>query len=281
MKRFDWVRSRFFPHTFDHCRTTLHLQAALPTPTREALAQVIGQASIAKRVSKPLECLHSRLFVKRERLDSLRKKWRIQRGVRKRNGLFDWSLEELINTREANLRGARVPKLKGYGYSHSALGLPEHFYLLIEHLEDHIDGYNWVMQQPQRVNELIETAFELLHSLHGRGVSHMDLWAGNLMLPVKGNQPAQAVDLENCFVTPTNHFTEVLAFQIGFFYYRQVYRFITETEYDALVEDALKRYFTNVQRDLFDRIYAIAKHQDVGRLERRDIFHSGKLQARW
>ncbi|UTL82477.1 lipopolysaccharide kinase InaA family protein [Pseudomonas putida] len=268
-----------YPHTLRHRDTTLHLQAPIAPHTRQAFERLIEQSASAKRVSAPLACSRSMLFTKREKLDSLKKKLRMQRGRPKRNGMYDWSLEELINTREAARRGARVPKLVGYGYSRSRLGLMQDFFLITELLSGHEDGLAKVRKKPEAVHRVIAAAFELLHALHCQGVTHMDLWAANVMLPEEGQ--AQAIDLENSFSGPTAYASETLGFQFGFFYYREIYRYITEADYDAAVECALAEYFPDVQRAAFNRVYALAKHEEIGRLERREIFTSGVLESRW
>lgn len=268
-----------YPHTLRHRSTTLHLQAPIAAHTRQAFERLIEQTASAKRVSAPLPCPQSLLFTKREKLDSLKKKLRMQRGRPKRNGMYDWSLEELINTREAARRGARVPRLVGYGYSRSRFGLMQDFFLITELLSGHEDGLARVRQKPEAVHRVIAAAFELLHALHCQGVTHMDLWAANVMLPEKGQ--AQAIDLENSFSGPTAYMSETLGFQFGFFYYREIYRYITEADYDAAVECALAEYFPDVQRAAFNRVYALAKHEEIGRLERREIFTSGVLESRW
>ncbi|MBF8669029.1 hypothetical protein IR012_01575 [Pseudomonas putida] len=268
-----------YPHTLRYRDTTLHLQGPIAPHTRQALEQLIEQSASAKRVSAPLACVQSQLFTKREKLDSLKKKLRMQRGRPKRNGMYDWSLEELINTREASRRGARVPRLVGYGYSRSRFGLMQDFFLITELLSGHEDGLARIRRAPEAVPQVIEAAFELLHALHCRGITHMDLWAANVMLPQQGK--AQAIDLENSFSEPSNFFSETLGFQFGFFYYREIYRYITEADYDAAVECALAEYFPDVQRAAFNRVYALAKHEEIGRLKRREIFTRGVLESRW
>nr|WP_232247764.1 MULTISPECIES: lipopolysaccharide kinase InaA family protein [Pseudomonas] len=257
----------------------MHFQTVLPSHTRQAIEQLVEQTPTAKRVSAPLPCSASKLFAKREKLDSLKKKWRMQRGNPKRNGMYDWPIEELINTREAAKRGARVPGLIGYGYTSSKLGLIQDFFLITELLHDHVDGLSKAREAPAAVSAVIEATFELLHALHRRGITHMDLWVANVMLPQQGK--ARAIDLENCFFGQTDYPDEILGFQFGFIYFREIYRYITEADYDSAVEQALATYFPNIGRAGFDRIYALAKHQEVGRLERRDIFNNGVLQSRW
>ena len=153
------------------------------------------------------------------------------------------------------------------------------FFLITELLHDHVDGLSKAREAPAAVSAVIEATFELLHALHRRGITHMDLWVANVMLPQQGK--ARAIDLENCFFGQTDYPDEILGFQFGFIYFREIYRYITEADYDSAVEQALATYFPDIGRAGFDRIYALAKHQEVGRLERRDIFNNGVLQSRW
>lgn len=266
-----------FCHSVKHQRTTLYFRSPVPSLTRQALISLIEQPSGAKRMSAPLECTDSALFFKREPLDSFKKKWRMQRFTAKRNGMYDWPLEELINTREATRRGARVPPLVGYGYSRCKLGLMKDFFIISRSLADHIDGMALIRANPQAVRTVIEATAELLHELHNHGISHMDLWAANVMLPLHGSGPAQAIDLENGFFTPTAYFSETLSFQFGFLYLRHIYRYITESAFDDLVAHCLAKYFPHVDRKAFDQTYEVAKHQVIDRLERRAIYTKGRV----
>jgi Lipopolysaccharide kinase (Kdo/WaaP) family len=268
-----------YPYTLRHGSSTLHLKGPVTHYTRQALEQLIAQTPTAKRVSAPLCCERSQLFTKREKLDSLKKRLRIQRGRPKRNGMYDWSLEELINTHEASRRGARVPGLVGYGYSRSKFGLMQDFFLITELLDEHEDGLARIRNAPEAVHEVMAATFELLFDLHCLGITHMDLWAANVMMPKQDK--AKAIDLENSFSEPSNFFSETLGFQFGFFYFREIYRYITEADFDAAVECALAKYFPDVERSAFDRVYALAKHEDIGRLKRRKIFTHGVLKSCW
>jgi len=268
-----------YSFTLRYGNSTLHLQGPVAPYTRHALEHLVAQPATAKRVSAPLSCARSQLFAKREKLDSLKKKLRIQRGRPKRNGMYDWPLEELINTHEASRRGAKVPRLIGYGYSRSKFGLMQDFFLITELLNEHEDGLARIRKAPEAVQEVMAATFELLFDLHRQGITHMDLWAANVMMPKQGK--AKAIDLENSFSEPGNFFSETLGFQFGFFYFREIYRYITEADFDAAVECALAKYFPDVERSTFDRVYALAKHEDIGRLKRRKIFTHGVLKSRW
>ncbi|MHC2147806.1 lipopolysaccharide kinase InaA family protein [Pseudomonas sp. 210_17 TE3656] len=267
-----------FSYTLNHRRSTLHFKAPPATFTAHALQRLVEQQGSTKRISAPLDCSRSALFTKRQPLDSLKKKLRVAFGGSKRQGLNDWVIEELVNTAEAHKRGARVAPLIGFGYSRDRLGLMDDFIIITGLLAGHTDGWKWVSANPKQVETLIVSAFELLHSLHQQGVSHMDLWAANVMLPDKLSAPAQAIDLENCFCRPTKFLSETLGFQFGFFYFREIYRFITEARYDELVNAALADY-PDIDRERFTPCYELSKHQHVGRKDRRTVFLTGQLKA--
>ncbi len=102
----------------------------------------------------------------------------------------------------------------GYGYSRSRFGLMQDFFLITELLIGHEDGLARIRKAPDAVHQVIEAAFELLYALHCQGITHMDLWAANVMLPKQGK--AQAIDLENSFSEPSNFFSETLGFSSAF-----------------------------------------------------------------
>lgn len=134
--------------------------------------------------------------------------------------------------------------------------------------------------QPEQVESFITSAFELLHSLHQQGISHMDLWASNVIIPDQLPGPAQAIDLESCFCRPTDFLSATPGFQFGFLYFRDIYRFITEARYDELVNKALAQY-PDLDRERFEHSYQVSKHQPVGRKGRRAVFLAGKIQSHW
>lgn len=222
-------------------------------------------------VTEALALGKERLFGKRVRLETLAKRLRISRGKPKSEGLFDWPVEELVNVAEASYRKARIAGLVAFGFTRSRLGLVSDIFMLFELLEDHLDGLQWLSRNPTRINELLAQAFALIAALQQKGIQHMDLWVGNIMLPHDASLPAKAVDLENCFTQPTECLSEILAFQFGFLYFRHVYRYITEVEYDRLVRAELGRYSIDSKR--FEMVYARAKHEPIGRYERRALFN--------
>lgn len=268
-----------YPFTFKHRRSTLHLKAPVIASVAEALTQLLSQERQAKRVSAPLPLGEHALFAKRQVLETLPKKIRFARGTRKRCGMFDWPIEELINTAEAHRRGTCVPAVVGYGYTKSRLGLMDDFFIITELLQNYTDGYQWMLARPEEVERVIDKAFKLLFSLNSSGVYHMDLWAANVMMCDKGVGATFAIDLENCFVQETEYLSETLGFQFGFFYLREVNGLVDEAQYDAAVKLALQRY-ASVDLERFIKIYQVSKHRHLGRKDRRDVFLRGNVNLR-
>ncbi|WP_282361964.1 lipopolysaccharide kinase InaA family protein [Pseudomonas sp. PS01300] len=263
-----------FPYTLKHQRSTLHLKTPVSASTTEAFTQLLSQKRQAKRVSAPLPTGEQLLFAKRQVLETLPKKIRFARGTRKRCGMFDWPIEELINTAEAHRRGASVPGVVGYGYTKSRFGLMDDFFIITELLQNYTDGYQWILARPEEVERVIAAAFELMYSLNSSGIYHMDLWAANMMMCNEGVGATYAIDLENCFAQKNEFLSETLGFQFGFFFLREVNGFFDEARYDAKVELALKQY-AGIDRERFRRVYQVTKHQHVGRKERREVFLRG------
>ncbi|WP_415757140.1 hypothetical protein [Pseudomonas sp. LT1P18] len=69
----------------------------------------------------PLTSGDTPLFAKIQPLDTLKATVRVTFGKPQRNGRFDWPLEELINTLEAQRRGVQMPALQGFGYTKDRL----------------------------------------------------------------------------------------------------------------------------------------------------------------
>lgn len=266
-----------YPFTFKHRRSTLHLKAPASTAMVTAFEQLLGQNRPSNRASAPLQGVENTLFAKHQVLENLQKKLRFTRGLRKRCGMFDWPIEELINTTEAHRRGVRVPGVIAYGYTRSRLGLMNDFFIITELLQGYTDGYRWTLTFPGDVEKVITAAFELMLSLNNSGIYHMDLWAANMMMCECSTAPTYAIDLENSFAQKTYFLDETLGFQFGFFYLREIYRFITEAQYDTMVYKALEAY-EGVDYKRFSQVYEVSKHRDIGRKERREIFLRGAVK---
>ncbi|WP_434580195.1 hypothetical protein [Pseudomonas sp. Z1-6] len=269
---------RDYPYTFRFLNTDLHLRDVPCHRTEHALRQLIvnrRKRTVTRATAIILGSKQS-LFAKVQRLDSFQSKVRVTFGTPRRNGRFDWPLEELQNMLQAQHRGVQMPALQGFGYTRGGLGLAQDYFLITQLLEGYTDGARWLVEHPGQIEAFIRKSFDLLDSLTSRNISHMDLWAGNLMQPADGQCPLMAIDFENCFSRPTLYPSETLGFQLGFFYHRQIYRFITEARYDSLVEDYLKQNPTVSMTD-FDKVYQVSKHTHLGRKERREVFLQGRL----
>ncbi|MDN4543931.1 MULTISPECIES: hypothetical protein [unclassified Pseudomonas] len=267
-----------YPVTFVFGSTTLHLSEQLSIEARQALEQLIKKRRAQKltRASAPLVSGKTPLFAKVQPLDTFKAKLRVSLGKPQRNGRFDWPLEELINTHEAQRRGIQMPPLQGYGYTRNRLGLTQEYFILTHLLDGYVDGVQWLKRNPGDVETFIQNAFELLQSLSRKNITHMDFWAGNIMIGEMPQQPLKAIDFENCFADQTHHFSETLGFQLGFFYRRDIYKLITEANYDRLVDEHI-RQFPDLSRQKFDEVYHASKHEHIGRKQRREIFLNGNL----
>jgi len=267
-----------YPFTFSFLNTTLHLREKPSAKVAQALKKLIKQRHEKKqtRASAPLSSADTSLFAKVQPLDSFKAKVRVTLGKPQRNGRFDWPLEELINTQEAQRRGVNMPPLQGYGYTKSRLGLTQEYFIITHLLEDHINGVEWLQKHPQQIEKFVRDAFALLGSLNQKEITHMDFWAGNIMLPPTVDAPLKVIDFENCFAKPAQHHSETLGFQLGFFYRREIYKLITEADYDRLVDDYVGQQH-RVSPEKFREFYHPSKHEHVGRKQRRDVFLSGEL----
>ena len=269
---------RQFPCTLKDMRSTIHLNHTPSSCMSQALFGLINHRRHSKirRLSAAVTSAGASVFAKAQALDNIKSKIRVTLGKPKRTGEFDWPVEEFLNTVKANDRGADVAPLIGFGYKKSRLGLIEEFFIITHMLDGHIDGLQWLERDPTQIESLIRKSFALLHSLNGSHITHMDFWAANLMLSEDQDLPAKGIDLENCFHSKPEHPAATLGFQFGFFYFREIYRFITEAHYDALVEEALGQY-PDLDREQFTHFYQASKHMKIGRKERRRVFTDGVL----
>lgn len=267
-----------FPHTFKHLDSTLFLVKAPSDAKRDALRHLVEgrRAAGLERVSAPLKGVEDELFAKAQPLDSLKAKIRVTLGRAKRNGMYDWPVEEVLNTAEAHRRGAPIAPLAGFGFSKSPLGITQEYFIFTELLGEHINGMTWIESTPGEIETFIQLSFRLLRVLHNKQITHMDFWANNVMVNLAPQDIPMAIDLENCFPTTSQYFSETLAFQFGFFYQRDIYRFITEARYDQLVAEELEMYKA-VDSEAFESIYGLSKHERIGRKDRREIFWKGKF----
>lgn len=265
-----------YPFTFCLLSTTLHLREKPSTEASLALEQLIHARHEQRltRASAPLASGETPLFAKVQPLDTFKAKVRVTFGKPLRNGRFDWPLEELMNTIEAQRRGAQMSHLEGFGCTRDRLGLVQEYFIITHLLDEHIDGTQWLRNNPDNVEGFIRDAFGLLRSLAQKNITHMDFWAGNIM--VSPEKPLKAIDFENCFADSTPHLSETLGFQLGFFYRRDIYKLITEARYDALVEEYLEQQ-PGICAEKFNQVYQASKHEYVGRKQRREVFLKGNL----
>ncbi len=265
-----------FPTTLSHRNATVFTADSTDISAQQAIQDLIdARHQMQDRISEPLKGMENDLFAKSQPLDSLRPKLRVTFGRAKRDGAFDWPVEEVINTFGAQQRGAPVANLYGFGYRKSTLGLIQEFFIFTKILDGHLNGLEWLKQQGD-IQGLISVSFKLLHTLHSKHIVHMDFWANNVMVNLDQPTLAKAIDLENCFLTPTEHLAEVLAFQFGFYYRREIFRFVIEQDYDRMVYAELGRY-QGLDISRFEPIYTLSKHENISRRARREIFHNGTV----
>jgi len=265
-----------FPATLHHRNAKIFTAHPVDQSAQLAIQKLIDtRQPLQDRVSAPLKGMENNLFAKSQPLDSLRPKLRVTLGRAKSDGTFDWPVEEVINTLGAQQRGAPVAGLYGFGYRKSALGLIQEFFIFTKLLDGYLNGLEWLKQE-RDIQSLITVSFKLLHALHCKGIVHMDFWANNVMINLDQPTQAKAIDLENCFLTASDYLTEVLAFQFGFYYRREIFRFVIEEEYDRRVSEEVAKY-EGIDRHRFNEMYALSKHENISRRARREIFHKGTV----
>ncbi|MFJ4145098.1 lipopolysaccharide kinase InaA family protein [Pseudomonas sp. NPDC089734] len=266
-----------FLHTYQVGKATFHFSEKPSAALLDSVNRWFKQpkSKSRKRISGPLLAGKTRMFAKSQLLESFKARWRVTRGRQTADGRYDWAVEELHNTLAASQRGIPSPAVVGFGYIRRGLGLVQETLLLIELLDGYIDGQDWLEQNPDRVQWFVEQALELLLHSNAKGIYHLDFSALNIMLNEQADEPMKVIDMENCFVGTTHFPAETLAFQMGFLYRRGLYKFITEADYDRLIYEVIDA--EKVDRERFDGLYGVCKHEVVGRKERRKVFLEGQL----
>jgi hypothetical protein len=216
-------------------------------------------------------------FIKSTELSSLPSRTRVTFNLKRRNGLHDWPIAELLNNIKINSLTEQAPKLIGHAIRTGRSGLAKDTILIFEYLHDHIDGLLWVKNNPSKTANFITSTLNLITSLNNQGIIHLDLWARNVMLPEKAAAPLKLIDLENCIIGQTDFPSETLGFQFGFLYHHTLKNHITEKDYDFIVKRKISTEGW-LDHSKFEKTYQHFKHSHAGRKDRQLIIKFGKIQ---
>lgn len=268
-----------YPYRVSYSDLTMQMAEGISV---DLLSQVHGlirgreQIQGKSRASGMLEVESQRLFVKTSLLESWPSRLRVTFGQQRRQGGFDWAVQEVINSVEAYRRGVPTPPLKGFGCRYGSRRLVSEVFMVSEWLEGHVDGLTWLRRPNVDGEAFLRSIFALIQLMHDREVRHLDLWVANVMLDPQNPEAPKVIDLENCYIGRTDFLAETLGFQFGFLFRREVHAKLDEARYDALVEQALNAY-DGLDRERFRRVYEVSKRQHIGRKERSLIPRRGLL----
>ena len=279
--RYLGVYKKAFQHYACLQDLTVHAQDEDSSQILPPIADLLGRRGHEPLYGKLTRCLktsNNHFFVKTEKLDDFRSRLRATLGLRRSDGGQMWLIEELRNSVEAFRRGAPVPKVTAFGYQRRGRRLIREFFLVSEMLEGHVDGMEWLRTPGVDIEQLLRSCFALFKQLHDRDIFHLDLWLANMMLDPRHPAQLYAVDLENCHIGATRYFSEVLAFQFGFLFFRFLHEHITEARYDELVADALAAY-RNIDEKRFSQIYEVVKRKPISRKKRKLLVLQGVLKT--
>lgn len=247
-------------------------------PILTSLSKLIDKRkSLRKqRLYESIDNGHRPLFIKTTRLNSLASRLRVTTGLRRRSGTYDWPVAELNNHLTALQRVDLVPRINGYGFRRSRTGMVKEVFLIYENLCNHINGINWIKHNPQDIHAFIISALNLIVELNRHDIFHLDLWAANIMLTKNQLTSMKAIDLENCFIGKSAFHAETLGFQFAFLYQRTLKKYVSESDYDAIVEYKIND-IGGIDRIKFNPFYNRFKHACADRKERVLIPTQGKL----
>lgn len=277
MQSLQTVKSAF-PLRHQVARATLHFATSPGAPLLAAISKLIEPPyrDRPQRVSQPVGQGDGQLFMKVQRIDTLPKKLRMMLGKPKRSGRYDWPLEELLNTVVAAQRGLKTARVVGFGVVKPRFGVVEEFVLLTEMLDGYCNGLQWLQKHPHRAVEFVERCMKLILDMQSRGLTHLDLWVANVMVPDDGARSWRVIDMENVFTRLSAFPSQTLGWQLGFLYRRELHRFIDEALYDVLVLRFVGGC-PGVDREAFLGVYRLSKVLALSHKKRRQIFLEGCL----
>lgn len=206
-------------------------------------------------------------FVKTTSIDSYPSRLRISLGLKRRSGAYDWPLAELRNNVKASKRTDLIPTITGIGFARGRLGLVQEVFLSFENLVGYVNGLEWMKKHPEKLESFILTGLNSIRALNALGIYHLDLWAGNIMVPAGSLNSPKVIDLENCFIGTTAYHNETLGYQLGLFYQHSLGRLTTEAYYDAIVMNHI-RGRSESDNEQFLSFYQFYKHNSASRKER-------------
>lgn len=227
-------------------------------------------------LSAPIYTNKKTFFIKSTELSSFPSRARVTLNLKRTNGLYDWPIAELHNNITINNLTEQTPTLIGHAIRTSCTGLAKDIVLIFEYLNNHIDGLQWIKENPNQIREFIKLTMEFIISLNNTGIIHLDLWARNVMLPENEPTAIKLIDLENCMIGHTRFPSETLGFQFGFLFHHTLKNHINEDEYDLIVEEKLPSG-DGFQRPRFEKYYQYFKHVHASRKERQTIIKRGYI----
>lgn len=197
-------------------------------------------------------------FIKTTEITQLQEQLRMTLGLQRRVGGYGWPVAEVINTSQAITRGLNTPKLCGFGYKRSRLGLIKEVFIVTDWLNEHVNGLEWLQSKKTDPKEFFEYCFQAMLEMHQKNIWHLDLWVGNVMLSPLSPNKLTVIDLENCYIGETGYTSETLGFQFGFLYYRDINKYLSEEDYDSAVSKALEGY-KGIDKKRFHIFYSYCK----------------------
>lgn len=240
------------------------------TTFAQTLVHERNSRNIGNRLFGTLRTSQRNYFVKTTEITQLKAQLKATFGVQRRTGGYGWPIAEIINTTQAIQRGLSTPELCGFGYKRSKLGLVNEIFIVTDWLDEHINGLEWLQSRNAHPKEFVKSCFQKMKEMHQKRIWHLDFWVENVVLSSLSPNKLTVIDLENCYIGETDHISETLGFQFGFFYYREIGKYLSEKDYDRMVAEALEGY-VGIDKECFYLFYNHSKNNHVGRKDRRKI----------
>jgi hypothetical protein len=258
-----------YPYKVRFGCVVIHTRLPLPEEAKVTLCQIVTSGATRRRSHAQIQCKDCRIFVKREQIDTFKKKVRINFNLVRTGETFDHPIEELKNCYCAETRDAPVAPLLGYGYKNSHLGIIDETYILTVLMTRYLTAKQMLSFYRNDTSKIIRSAFILKYNLNKKGIFHLDFWLGNIM--IAENFSARAIDLEHCIVDDKKHYSSIIGYQFGHLYRLDLHFYIPENVYDRHVRAAVKLFYKDVEKDKFDYAYNVSKHERLSRVTKGNI----------
>lgn len=141
-----------------------------------------------------------------------------------------------------------TPDLIGYGLERNQFGIINKVLIITDLLEESITLQDFIKRNPDKTNQAIIAAFNIIGKSISEGMLHLDCWIGNILTNSTLSQ-LHLIDLEYCKFNSKSSTTDQLIFSLGYLYGYQLNKYISNEEYFLIMEHWLTENFKDLDNN--------------------------------